>query len=125
RIDGETQITNSQVMAQIEAMQASIQLTERYHKMIRNMSVEMEALVQTQSALRATSLKYADDELDPLEMERFNELHTFSQQLLELTTDSYEAVSHIENQIRELTTIAHAQKQLNQDNQSLLLQLRL
>ncbi len=125
RIAGETQITNSQVMAQIEAMQASIQLTERYHKMIRNMSIEMEALVQTQSALRATSMKYADDEMDPLEMERFNELHTFSQQLLELTTDSYEAVSHIEDQIRELSTIAHAQKQLNQDNQSLLLQLRL
>lgn len=125
RIAGETQITNSQVMAQIEAMQASIQLTERYHKMIRNMSVEMEALVQTQSALRATSMKYSDDEMDPLEMERFNELHTFSQQLLELTTDSYEAVSHIENQIRELSTIAHAQKLLNQDNQALLLQLRL
>lgn len=130
RIAGESQIANTQVMAQIEAMTASLALAERYHRQIKTMANELEALIQTQSALRSASIhykegQYKDNELDPLEMDRYSELHSFSHQLLELTTDSYEAIGHVEEQISELSAIAYSHKQLNADNQQLLLALRM
>ncbi|WP_045857127.1 hybrid sensor histidine kinase/response regulator [Teredinibacter purpureus] len=125
RIAGETQIANTQVNAQIESLQNSIQLTDRYHSKIRAMAADLDILVQTQSALRAATVKYGEDEIDPLEMERYSELHSFSHQLLELTTDSYEAVSQIEAQIGDLNNLAYVQGQLNRDSQNLLLEMRL
>ena len=125
RLSGEMQISNNQVNAQISSIESSIQLTDRYHKQIKHMAAELEAMVQTQSALRAASMKYADNEIDPLEMERFSELHTFSHRLLELTTDSFETVTNIDQQIKELTGLMHSQRQLNNDNQSMLLEMNL
>ncbi|VUD62020.1 Chemotaxis protein CheA [Thalassocella blandensis] len=125
RLSGEVQIANNQVNSQIGSMQNSLVQTERFHNQIKEMASELETLVQTQSALKAASQKQSDDEIDPLEMDRFNELHTFANQLLELTTDSYESISNIEQQIRELNTLNLQQKRLNDDNQHILLQLNL
>ncbi|MEX1033846.1 MAG: response regulator [Cellvibrionaceae bacterium] len=125
RIAGEGQIATTQLMTQIAAMHASIQLTDRYHKQIRTMAADLEALIQTRTALNTAAVDYEDGGLDPLELEHYSELHSFSHQLLELTTDSYEAVAHIAQQIGDLTSVAYAQKQLNQDNRELLLELRL
>lgn len=125
RLSGELHINNTQVMAQLDTLLSSAELADRYHKRIRAMSADLEALVQTQSALRAASMKYEDNEIDPLEMERYSELHTFSQQLLELATDSYEAIEHMEDQIKEVASLSYSQKILNQENQRQLLKLRL
>lgn len=125
RLSGEIHINNTQVMAQLDTLVSSAELADRYHKRIRTMSADLEALVQTQSALRAASMKYEDNEIDPLEMERYSELHTFSQQLLELATDSYEAIEHMESQIKEVASLSYNQKLLNQENQRQLLKLRL
>lgn len=125
RLSGEMHINNTQVMAQLDTLISSAELADRYHKRIRTMSADLEALVQTQSALRAASMKYEDNEIDPLEMERYSELHTFSQQLLELATDSYEAIEHMEDQIKEVASLSYSQKIINQENQRQLLKLRL
>jgi chemotaxis protein histidine kinase CheA len=126
RLAGESQITNTQIMAQIAALQTSIQLSDRYHKQIKTMAAEFEALVQTRTALHGGMLEsYGEDDLDPLELERYSELHSFSHRLLELTNDSYEGIAHIAQQLGDLATLSHTQKQHNQDNQALLLALRL
>jgi chemosensory pili system protein ChpA (sensor histidine kinase/response regulator) len=128
RIAGESQIANTQFMAQLEAMKTSIEQTERFHRRIKSMAMELEALLQTQNALRSAMYRsnageHSDSALDfdPLELESYSELHSFSNQLLELTADSYEAVAHIEAQIDELNTLAYTQRQLNRDNNDLLL----
>lgn len=125
RITGESQIANTQMMTRIGALQASIQLSDRYHKKIKRMAVELESLVQTQTLLNNAAPNYGEGDIDPLELERYSELHSFSHQLLELTTDSYEGLSHVAQQIAELTDLGYTQKQLNQDSQDLLLELRL
>lgn len=125
RISGESQIANTQLNAQIESLQTSIQLTDRYHKKIRQMAAELEIIVQSQSALRAAATKADDDQLDPLELERYSELYSFSNQLLELTADSYEAVSQIDHQIDDLNQLVYLQRQQNRDSQNLLLGMRL
>ncbi len=128
RIAGESQIANTQFMAQLDAMKTSIDQTERFHRRIKSMAMELEALLQTQNALRSAMYRSRADEhanndsdFDPLEMESYSELHSFSNQLLELTADSYEAVSHIEEQIDSLSALTYTQRQLNRDNNDLLL----
>ncbi|MFL0801298.1 MAG: response regulator [Agarilytica sp.] len=125
RLSGETQISNNQFGARVENLQDSVKLSDNYHKQIQTMAIEFESLVQTQSALRSAALSSKDDQFDPLEMEQFNELHSFSHQLLELTTDSYESVASIESQLDELSALLYAQKQLNRDNQQILLDMNL
>ncbi|MFT5083138.1 MAG: chemotaxis protein histidine kinase CheA/ActR/RegA family two-component response regulator, partial [Lentisphaeria bacterium] len=125
RLSGEKHIANTQISTQLDSLQASLNLTHRYHKKIKDMALQLDALVQTQSALKSAASQHNEDEIDPLELEQFNELHTYSNQLLELTTDSYETISSIDNQIKELTNFSHFHKQLNDDNQQILLQLNL
>jgi adenine-specific DNA methylase len=55
RLAGETQINNGQVSAQIAALQASVQQSERYHKQIKAMAADLEALIRTRSALQRVS----------------------------------------------------------------------
>jgi len=125
RISGEVQISNNQMNSQISSLELSLTLTDRYHNQIKQMAGELEALIQTQNALKAASIKYHENEIDPLEMERFSELHTFSNRLQELTTDSYETIINIDQQIKELSILAHSQRQLNNDNQHILLEMSL
>ncbi len=125
RLSGETQISNNQFGVRVENLQDSVKLSDNYHKQIQTMAIEFESLVQTQSALRSAALSSKDDQFDPLEMEQFNELHSFSHQLLELTTDSYESVASIEAQLDELSALLYSQKQLNHDNQQILLDMNL
>ncbi len=125
RLSGETQITNNQFSVRVENLQHSTQLSDRYHKQIKTMAAEFDALVQTQSALRSASLVSQEDQLDPLEMEQFNELHSFSHQLLELTTDSYESIVSLESQLNELSALLYSQQQLNHDSQQILLDMNL
>ncbi len=125
RLSGETQISNNQFGVRVENLQDSVKLSDNYHHQIQTMAVEFESLVQTQSALRSAALSSKDDQFDPLEMEQFNELHSFSHQLLELTTDSYESIASIEAQLDELSALLYAQKQLNHDNQQILLDMNL
>lgn len=125
RLSGETQIASNQFSVRVENLQNSTQLSDRYHKQIKTLAAEFDALVQTQSALRSASLGSREDQLDPLEMEQFNELHSFSHQLLELTTDSYESILSLQSQLKELSELLYSQQQLNHDSQQILLDINL
>lgn len=125
RIAGEVQIGNTQIATKVEAMRSHIRASERFHKKMRAMAAELEALVQMQSSMHAAAVGCEDDEIDPLEMERFSELHTFSNQLLELATDSHETLESVENELEELSELAYGQGKLNEDNQRHLMKERL
>ncbi len=128
RLAGETQIINTQGAAQIDQLAISVKTAGSYHKQIVTMSSELEHLVEVQGALAMAGARQSGDRLDaldPLEMERYNELHSFSHKLLELATDSQEALERMSDQIKTLKTLVLGQQQLNKDNQQLVLQLRM
>ena len=125
RLAGETQITNTQSAAQIDALADSVKSAEQYHRDIKSMSAELEHLVQIQGALTAASEHHSEDQMDPLELERYNELHSFSHKMLELATDSHEAIERMAQQIKQLKSLAFGQQQLNKDSQQLVLELRM
>lgn len=122
---GETQITHNQINTKIDAIQHSIKQTSQFHRAMKAIALELEALIQSQSAIRSASFHALSDELDPLELERFSELHTFSNRLLELTSDSAESVDALEHQIGELESLGRKQLQLSQESFRELLNINL
>lgn len=124
RIAGEVQIGNAQISTKVQDLRSNIKFAEKYHKKIRSMANELDAFVQMQSSMQLASKGYSGEETDPLEMERFSELHTYSNQLLELATDSYEAIVNMGGQLSELSELAYAQNKLNEDSQNHLLHVR-
>lgn len=125
RLSGETQISHNQVSAQIGSIQDAVKICEGHQEKIKSLAADFEYLVQAQSTQRAASVHSDKDELDPLEMEQFNELHSFSHQLIELTTDAHESIHDIHSQLTALDTLLLSQKQLNRDHQHILLGINL
>ncbi len=125
RLSGETHISHNQMNAQVDLLQDAIKVCENHQKKIQGIASRFEHLVQSQNAQRAAAMRTETDELDPLELEQFNELHSFSNQLIELTTDSYESTLRLEKQMDALDGLLYAQNQLNRENQRILLDINL
>mgnify|MGYP006137206513 CR=1 FL=1 len=53
--------------------------------------------------------------MDPLELERFNELNSFASQLHEVTTDAHEAFVDLETELKSLKNLVLGQRQLGLD----------
>ncbi|MEY4589966.1 MAG: hypothetical protein RL497_2042 [Pseudomonadota bacterium] len=124
RIAGENQIGTNQVLTRISHLVAGVKSAETYHQKIRQLAVNFDHIVQLQG-IKNTAAHHTGGEFDPLEMERFSELHSFTSQLQEVTTDSQEAIYHIEAQLKELTNLVIEQRHRSSDAQNLLLHIRM
>jgi chemotaxis protein histidine kinase CheA/ActR/RegA family two-component response regulator len=124
RIAGENQIGTNQVLTRISQLVAGVKSAESYHQKIRQLAASFDHLVQLHGIKNTAKLDRAGD-FDPLEMERFSELHSFTSQLQEVTTDSQEAIYHIEAQLKELTNLVIEQRHRSSDAQNLLLHIRM
>ena len=75
------------------------------------------------AALQSTAQKAGAD-LDPLEIDQYNELHVISRQLLEAHADSSEFQRRIERIMNALSDLRSEQEQLNRDLQRTILRTR-
>ncbi len=125
RLAGENQISTNQVLTRIGFVVGGVKSADAYHQKIRKVAAELEQLVQSQSIRGVAQGALGEGELDPLEMERYNELHSFSSQLQELTTDAHEAILSIENQLKDLANLVVEQRRRSSEAQVLLLQIRM
>lgn len=124
RIAGENQIGTNQVLTRIGQLVAGVKSAESYHQKIRALAASFDHLVQLHGIKNTANIERGGD-FDPLEMERFSELHSFTSQLQEVTTDSQEAIYHIEAQLKELTNLVIEQRHRSSDAQNLLLHIRM
>lgn len=124
RIAGENQIGTNQVLTRIGQLVAGVKSAESYHQKIRGLAASFDHLVQLHGIKNTANIERGGD-FDPLEMERFSELHSFTSQLQEVTTDSQEAIYHIEAQLKELTNLVIEQRHRSSDAQNLLLHIRM
>lgn len=124
RIAGENQIGTNQVLTRIGQLVAGVKSAESYHQKIRSLAASFDHLVQLHGIKNTANIERGGD-FDPLEMERFSELHSFTSQLQEVTTDSQEAIYHIEAQLKELTNLVIEQRHRSSDAQNLLLHIRM
>lgn len=125
RLSGESQIGTAQLLTRIGAVSAGVQAAEAYHHQLRAMAAELERLIELQTALTSASGNIGDEDIDPLELERYNELNSFASQLHEITTDAFEAIAHVSGDLKELKTAVLSQRQLGFETQQLLMRIRM
>lgn len=124
RIAGENQIGTNQVLTRITQLVSGVKSAQTYHQKIRQLAAGFDQLVQVQG-IKTNAQLDRDGDFDPLELERFSELNSFTSQLQEVTTDSQESIFHIEAQLKELTNLVIEQRLRSSEAQNLLLQIRM
>jgi chemotaxis protein histidine kinase CheA/AmiR/NasT family two-component response regulator len=118
RLVGEltTRIGRLETRAKSASKRAKDMLTQNLA--VQQRVLDLEKLV----VLRGLSLTHTNPtdgtaEFDPLEMDRYNELHGATRSLVEVTADAREIASSIENDIAEVTSEILQQSVLNKDLQ--------
>ena len=125
RLSGEAQIGNAQLLTRIGAVASGVQAAERYQAQMRQMASQLDQLVELQAGLQSATGMLSHDEIDPLELERYNELNSFASQLHELTTDAFEAIAHVSGDLKDLKNAVLNQRQLGFESQELLMRVRM
>jgi chemotaxis protein histidine kinase CheA/ActR/RegA family two-component response regulator len=125
RLSGESQIGNTQILSRLDLVSGGIKAAEAYHGQLRQLAQDLERLLELQNARVAATGVAHEQEMDPLELERLNELNSFASQLHELTTDAHEAFIDLETELKSLKNLVLGQRQLGFESQELLLSIRM
>jgi chemosensory pili system protein ChpA (sensor histidine kinase/response regulator) len=124
RLSGETLVTSRQIDQQLDRL-GTIHREQRLG--VRN-SQELISRLDDLVALRGAALQSTAQktgaELDPLEIDQYNELHVISRQLLEAQADSAEFARRIDRIMSALSDLRSEQEQLNRDLQRSILRTR-
>lgn len=125
RLSGESQIGNTQILSRLDVVDSGVRAAESYHAHLRSLAQELERLLELQTAMAAATSSVHEEEMDPLELERYNELNSFASQLYEVTTDAHEAFVDLEGEVKSLKNLVLDQRQLGFESQELLLSIRM
>jgi chemotaxis protein histidine kinase CheA len=124
RLAGETLVTSRQIDQQLGGL-GSIQRDQRQGvRYTHELMGRLDDLVALRGAALQSTAQKPGVNIDPLEIDQYNELHVISRQLLEAHTDSSEFQSRIERIMSALSDLRSAQEQLNRDLQRTILRTR-
>lgn len=125
RLSGESQIGNTQILSRLDVINSGVRAAESYHSQLRQLAQDLERLLELQTAMASAAGSVREEEMDPLELERYNELNSFASQLHEVTTDAHEAFIDLEGEVKSLKNLVLNQRQLGFESQELLLSIRM
>ena len=124
RLAGETLVTSRQIDQQLDGL-GSIQRDQRQGvRYTHELMGRLDDLVALRGAALQSTAQKAGADLDPLEIDQYNELHVISRQLLEAHADSSEFQRRIERIMNALADLRSEQEQLNRDLQRTILRTR-
>ena len=125
RLSGESQIGNTQILSRLDVINSGVRAAESYHAQLRQLAQDLERLLELQTAMASAAGGVREEDMDPLELERYNELNSFASQLHEVTTDAHEAFIDLEGEVKSLKNLVLNQRQLGFESQELLLSIRM
>lgn len=125
RLSGESQIGNTQILNRLDTVASGIKSATAYQLQLHQLAQELEHVVELQTSLASARSAQHISDIDPLELERLNELNSFASQLREVTTDAYEAVADLDDELKFLKSLVQNQRQLGFESQELLLNVRM
>lgn len=125
RLAGENAIANNQLQTQVETLKLQLQHIQQLHHKLFQITEEFGHLIEVKELFSAKQKSAKDSELDPLELDRYNELHSFFHQLQEFATDAQDAIAQAQQQSRGLDEIGHQQHTANRIVQGHLLEMRM
>jgi chemotaxis protein histidine kinase CheA len=124
RLAGETLVTSRQIDQQLDGL-GTIQRDQRQGvRYTHELMGRLDDLVALRGAALQSTAQKAGADLDPLEIDQYNELHVISRQLLEAHADNSEFQRRVERIMNALSDLRSEQEQLNRDLQRTILRTR-
>ncbi len=130
RLAGENVISNSQLQERLRLAQQHSKAAHKQEALFQKLIAELENLVDVRGMGHARSAEHSklskhDGDFDPLEFERYSELHTITSQLIEASTDARQMSGHIDEQLHALNELLQVQRRLQIENQKAVIRTRL
>lgn len=122
---GESIISASQMQEQVDHALAQLRDMKINKDSVLSLSQQLEHLIDVQGIAGKQLSKAQDEKFDPLEMDQYNELHTFSRRLMEASADSVELVKQLENRILQLESSVASQLRAQKEYQHAVLTTRM
>jgi chemotaxis protein histidine kinase CheA len=124
RLAGETLVTSRQINQQLEGLGTIHRDQRQGVRQTHELMGRLDDLVALRGAALQSTAQKAGADLDPLEIDQYNELHVISRQLLEAHADSGEFMRRIDRIMNALSDLRSEQEQLNRDLQRTILRTR-
>ncbi|MBC3920195.1 response regulator [Undibacterium sp. CY18W] len=132
RLAGENVISNAQIQEQLKQTQKQSKAIQKQDILFQKLIADLENLVDVRGmsspqkiASTNSNTSMTDGDFDPLEFERYSELHTITAQLVEARTDAFEMSNHIDEQLHSLAELLEVQRRLQMENQHAVIRTRL
>lgn len=122
---GESIISASQMQEQVDHALAQLRDMKINKDSVLSLSQQLEHLIDVQGIAGKQLSEKRDEKFDPLEMDQYNELHTFSRRLMEASADSVELVKQLENRILQLESSVASQLRAQKEYQHAVLTTRM
>ena len=124
RLAGETLVTSRQIDQQLDGLGTLHRDQRQGVRYTHELMGRLDDLVALRGAALQSTAQKAGADLDPLEIDQYNELHVISRQLLEAHADSSEFMRRIDRVMSGLADLRSGQEQLNRDLQRTILRTR-
>lgn len=125
RLAGESMISNAQIQEKLKRSIEQADSIRRQNLLLQQLGLELEQLVDMRSFWSPQRIHDTNGEFDSLELNQYNELHTFTHRLIEAITDSMELTQPLVAQLVDLKDIAIEQGRLNSGNQEAVMRTRM
>lgn len=122
RLVGEATILNAQLRERVEQTQERALLLEAQFDSIHQLGSELEELVDIKDF---STHREVDDGFDALEMDQYNELHSYSRRMIEAAVDAKEMGQEILGELGKLDDMIVTQGQLNSETHEGVLKTRM
>lgn len=125
RLAGENVISNAQIQERLRQTQKQSKAIQKQDALFQKLISELENLVDVRGLALPRPATIADGDFDPLEFERYSELHTITSQLIEARTDAAEMSGKIDDELDALAELLEVQRRLQMENQHAVIRTRL
>ena len=122
---GENIISNEQIQELAYQLTTSIQRLAASNEKVKALAQELENMIELRGFLPQLDSFSKDEKFDSLEIDQFNELHTFANQILESADDSMEFSKQIEHSAARLEQLSTTQVRTLHENQEAVLRIRM
>ncbi|WP_415889701.1 response regulator [Neptuniibacter sp. SY11_33] len=114
RLAGESSTLNAQLDEEVTQLRGFTRTNRERHRNLQRVLFELEQQFSEQMNLQPHLDENADD-FDPLEMDRYNEMHTTISRVQEAVADVREVTQEMEGHIHSLSTLHIAQSSLQKE----------
>ncbi len=125
RLAGENVISTAQIQERLRQTQKQSKAIQKQNALFQKLIGELENLVDVRGLALSRHMAVGEGDFDPLEFERYSELHTITSQLVEARTDASQLAWHIDEELHALGELLEVQRRLQMENQHAVLRTRL